>query len=683
MTLNPDGTVRLTGSNITIPTTAGTAIAAGSLNATGQMGGTIAVVGSRVGLVGATVDASGASGGGTVQIGGNYQGWGSLPNASQTFVSNDSTIRVDAMTQGNGGRAIVWADQSTVFQGTITARGGTVSGDGGLVEVSGKENLQYRGTLDTIAANGNPGTLLLDPADIFIAAGGPAVGFTGQVLFADLGPTTILQNQLQILPAATNIIIRATNSITFDSAIGIFNFANGPGGTIEFSAGGPITMNPVTVISAPARNITFTEGSLTLGAINTSALTGVTASGGNITLTATGNITTTDLIGNGYNVVGPQPSGGTIQVTSTAGTISVGNIASTIAAGFSNAVSGGLVSLATNSNGGDIQFQSIDTRGGFSLAPAAANGGNVTISATGRVTGTGQVTTAPGNTIVTNGVAGGSNGSISITHDGGPANQPLIVDSNGASTGNGTNFAINTGGESISGGQVFPFAASPFISAGGSIQISFTNTPPTIAAVPALPSTSVNTPISFSVASLGLSLVDLNADSPLFVRLAAIVPGATFKINGATVNPGNLIPTGATLEFTPPPDFQGFLATAFALTVDDIISTSAPQTIGINVTAAPIPPEESIPPATPTVPNPCVLTSCNILNPPSVVAVLPPVTIHLILPKSALQLPLKGTWDSRLLAAGRSMSNERLPRRSNGIRERNLLLSTSVLCLHP
>ncbi|GAB4342531.1 MAG: CHAT domain-containing protein [Leptolyngbyaceae cyanobacterium] len=640
LTLNPDGTVRLTGSNTTIPTTTGTAIVSGSLNTMGQTGGNIAVVGSRVGLVGATVDASGVNGGGTVQIGGGYQGQGTLPNASQTFVSNDSTIQVDATTQGNGGRAIVWADQSTVFQGMITARGGTVSGDGGLVEVSGKENLQYRGTVDTTAANGNPGTLLLDPADIFIAAVG-VTGFTGQVLFADPGPTTITQTDLQTLSAATNIIIQATNSITFDPAIGTLNFANGLGGTIEFSAGGPITMNPVTVISAPARNITFTGGSLTLGAINTSAPTGVTASGGNITLTATGNITATDLIGNGYNVLGPQPSGGTIQVTSTAGTISVGNIASTIAAGFSNAVSGGSVSLTTNSNGGDIQFQSIDTRGGFGLAPAPANGGNVTISATGRVTGTGQVTTALGNTIVTNGVAGGSNGSISITHDGGPTNQPLIVGSNGASTGNDTNFAINTGGESISGGQVFNFASSPFTSTGGSIQITFTNTPPTIAAVPTLPSTSVNTPISFSVAALGLSLFDLNADSPLFVRLAAIAPGATFKINGATVNPGTLIPASATLEFTPPPDFQGFLANAIALTVDDIISTSALQTIGINVTA-PLSSEEPIPPAPPTVPNPCALTSCNTLNPPSVVAVLPPVTIQPDTPEERFTVAFEG-----------------------------------------
>ncbi len=70
---------------------------------------------------------------------------------------------------------VVWAEGLTRFRGTISARGGTRSGDGGLVEVSGKQQLSYQGLVDTTAPNGNPGTLLLDPDNITIIAGAVAL----------------------------------------------------------------------------------------------------------------------------------------------------------------------------------------------------------------------------------------------------------------------------------------------------------------------------------------------------------------------------------------------------------------------------------------------------------------------------------------------------------------------------
>ena len=95
-------------------------------------------MGSKVGLVSATLDASGVNNGGTIRIGGDYQGGNTLPAASQTYISADSTLKADAVQQGNGGRVILWADKTTQFGGTITARGVATSGDGCFVEVSGK-----------------------------------------------------------------------------------------------------------------------------------------------------------------------------------------------------------------------------------------------------------------------------------------------------------------------------------------------------------------------------------------------------------------------------------------------------------------------------------------------------------------------------------------------------------------
>ena len=124
LTVNNKGQVVLTGSGVAIPTDTGTAIVSGNLDASGQTGGKVQVLGDKVGLVGATINASGSLGGGTVLIGGDYQGKGTVPNASKTYVSPDSSINVDSKNDGNGGRAIVWSDKSTEFYGNISARGG-------------------------------------------------------------------------------------------------------------------------------------------------------------------------------------------------------------------------------------------------------------------------------------------------------------------------------------------------------------------------------------------------------------------------------------------------------------------------------------------------------------------------------------------------------------------------------
>ena len=69
-------------------------------------------------------------------------------------------------------RSILWSDTQTTFAGTIFARGGDSSGNGGFVEVSSKGELAFAGTVDTRAPNGLAGTLLLDPEDIVVGTDG-------------------------------------------------------------------------------------------------------------------------------------------------------------------------------------------------------------------------------------------------------------------------------------------------------------------------------------------------------------------------------------------------------------------------------------------------------------------------------------------------------------------------------
>ncbi len=136
-------------------------------------GGTVMVLGERIGLFeNAGIDVSSEMGGGTVLIGGGFQGQGDVPTAARTFIDTGVRINADAispLSSADGGTVLVWADEVTGFYGTISARGGGEGGNGGFVEVSGKEHLIFRGTVDTTAVNGLWGTLLLDPTDIVIA----------------------------------------------------------------------------------------------------------------------------------------------------------------------------------------------------------------------------------------------------------------------------------------------------------------------------------------------------------------------------------------------------------------------------------------------------------------------------------------------------------------------------------
>ena len=153
---------------------AGSATNSGTLAATGvnagETGGTVKVLGGTVKLAaGSVIDVSGDSGGGTALVGGNFHGTGAEQNAKTTTVEAGTSIKADAITTGNGGNVAVWSDGTTQFNGGITARGGSTSGNGGQVETSGKVlNLKASASVHTAAPHGAAGNWLLDPDDITI-----------------------------------------------------------------------------------------------------------------------------------------------------------------------------------------------------------------------------------------------------------------------------------------------------------------------------------------------------------------------------------------------------------------------------------------------------------------------------------------------------------------------------------
>jgi filamentous hemagglutinin family protein len=172
--INANSAVRGENGRIVLKSSGTTMVEAGSTTtAVGSnlnTGGDIQLLGDKVGLTGnAVVDASGAAGGGTVLVGGDYQGKNAaVQNAQQTFVGKDAVIKADATGLGDGGKVIVWSDEATRVYGSISARGGANGGNGGFVETSG-HYLDMQGAVDTRAPHGTTGKLLLDPSDIYIA----------------------------------------------------------------------------------------------------------------------------------------------------------------------------------------------------------------------------------------------------------------------------------------------------------------------------------------------------------------------------------------------------------------------------------------------------------------------------------------------------------------------------------
>ncbi|TCT01090.1 MBG domain-containing protein [Aquabacter spiritensis] len=137
-------------------------------NAAQGTGGTLTLTGSDIDLVAARLDASGAKGGGTIRVGGDYQGGATLPAAKTLDISPATRITADATSAGAGGSIVLWSDEATAFYGTVSANAGPASGDGGAIEISSKGLLTMAGTATASAANGAKGILLLDPKNIVI-----------------------------------------------------------------------------------------------------------------------------------------------------------------------------------------------------------------------------------------------------------------------------------------------------------------------------------------------------------------------------------------------------------------------------------------------------------------------------------------------------------------------------------
>jgi filamentous hemagglutinin family protein len=324
-----NGTVRLIG-GVGLLEQSGTAVVRNNINVNGAAGGQVDILGQTVGLIDATINAAG----GQVRVGGDYQGQGTTARAQNTLVNANSRINVSAIEQGNAGEAIVWSDGTTRFFGTVLAT--AQSGNGGLVEVSGKENLQFNGTVDTRSALGLTGHLLLDPGTVTISTPGAlsdrfildAPNQLNEIGINNSGGSNFSVSPAQIvnLLQTTDVAISAREGILVQEPI---------------NASGNIRKSDLT-LSAPRVDvndrITLNGGNLFINSIDSSTrmadritLFELNTNGGNITLTGPRiEIGTLNSKGGNININGPAFTNGgfssTIDSATDATSITPGNV---------------------------------------------------------------------------------------------------------------------------------------------------------------------------------------------------------------------------------------------------------------------------------------------------------------------------------------------------------------------
>ncbi|WP_163381382.1 GLUG motif-containing protein [Cyclobacterium sp. SYSU L10401] len=248
---------------------AATTSVSGTVDASGkgasETGGRIEVTGKEINLASARLDASGSEGGGTIRIGGGYQGGEGIHQADTTTVDADTTITADAITNGDGGSIVVWSNELTDISATLSAKGGLQSGDGGMIETSSKGRATFQDaiSIDTSAPNGETGLWYIDPEDFTIADVGGDI--TPVVLSGQLGSNNVTietadtgsdpgdivvedalswgSDRTLILNAHRDIDINASINNTTGGSLVLRSDKAGSGtGTVSFNGSGSVAM---------------------------------------------------------------------------------------------------------------------------------------------------------------------------------------------------------------------------------------------------------------------------------------------------------------------------------------------------------------------------------------------------------------------------------------------------------
>ena len=420
------GTIAITGAAVAIANKA-------SLKATsaGAKGGAISVTGDAVTIGAAKLDASGATGGGSLLIGGGPQGSGPLAHAQTLSIAPGAILTANATQNGDGGQIVAWSDQSTTVNGSLSAQGAGL-GNGGAIETSG-HLLDVTGiTVNASSPHGVAGVWLLDPYNLTVSGAATTATVTGgnpTTYAASTGDSAVLNTDINaVLNAGTSVILQTSSGagaslgdITVSSAI---SKTAGGAASLTLNAYGSIIVNAAISSTAGAMAVTLDANTGGAGGyVNIQAP--ISTLGGAL------------IIGGGANPLTGPAVGTTGQI-----------IGVNIAAAGALSAGGGNITI----NGTGFSSSNSNTYGIQQLAAIATTGsGNITLSGTGGGTGAREI----GYFSTKNTTAG--TGNITITG---------IASATASGTGN-TGISFSTGTISTSGAGTVTLAGTATGTGGG------------------------------------------------------------------------------------------------------------------------------------------------------------------------------------------------------------------------
>ncbi|EJW7171479.1 filamentous hemagglutinin N-terminal domain-containing protein, partial [Salmonella enterica] len=422
---------------------------------TGQ-GGKITLEGQNIHLAGGSLtSATGKTGGGEVYVGGGWQGKDSrIRNASKVVMDKTATVDVSATEAGNGGTAVLWSDDYTNFRGTVLAKGGSQSGNGGRVETSSHRNLQASGTVDASSPSGKGGEWLLDPTDVTIVGSGAdsnidattnAGIFTPTASGAQILNTSIVSQ----LNAGTNVTVKTSGTDT-----------GGQTGNITVNADIVKTAGADTKLTLLADNNIATADNVSIGAttgkLNLDLLAGNTTNNASIRLGTRINISLNggDLLAN----AGSANNGVSLMFTNN-GQIHGGNVTLNLTRGLS-----GYAYKVQADN--DLTINGpVSGSTGWSVPLSFIAGGKLTINSPEDISLVAAETTNGGGRVVIQGDKGVSlntvAGNISLTAASATTNSVNVSSDNGAvSMSAGGNLSLVCATVTSGTGQDVTFGAA-------------------------------------------------------------------------------------------------------------------------------------------------------------------------------------------------------------------------------
>ena len=476
-------------------------------------GGSITVQGDLLRVEpGARMDATGPTGGGEILLGGDYLGANSaVRNATHTTVAHGAVLDASATQAGDGGRIIVWSDDTTRFDGSAAVRGGPAGGNGGFVETSGKRNLGItQGRVDVSAPMGVGGTWLLDPENIIVAT-------VGGANYSDVSDASAAPGTTQTVSTATligvggNVILAATNNITFSDPLALTTAGAG----ITATAGNAIAVNAGITTLNGAISLQSGSGGVTLNA-------GISSGNGAVTITSSGG-TITQVAATAVNA-----GTGTIALNAGTGAVTLnGSLANSNTTASAIAITGATALQIGNVGSGAGGTVTLSHSGGGSQALGTAiTGGSLVKAGSGTLT-LDQANSYAGSTTVQSGALTLSSAVLSTT--------------------------INVAGGTLSSdaADLIPSTADVTVATGATLSLGGTNTVGTLSLSGTLNS-GINTLSASSAALSGGTLASAltlsgNATSTGSSVLQATLTAVDVAVNGGALSigtGGNVVASG-------------------------------------------------------------------------------------------------------------------------------------------